>query len=148
MHSRKKGRSGSHKPIKKTKKTWNIHSVSEVEKLIIKLAKTGKNAPLIGIILRDNYGIPDVKAITGKKISQILEKNKLQGNLPDDLLSLIKKDIRLTKHLATYKKDMTVKRGSQLTLSKIHRLAKYYKSTNKLPNNWVYERSKAKLLLE
>ena len=66
MHSGKKGRSGSKNYLKRKNKVWNIHSKQEVEQLVIKLAKTGKKEALIGIILRDNYGIPDVQTITGK----------------------------------------------------------------------------------
>jgi len=148
MHSRKKGRSASHKPTKLTKKSWNRYSNKETEQLVLKIAKTGKTASQIGIELRDSYGIPDVKTLTNKKISKILEENKIAPKLPDDLKALIKKDIKLVKHMETHKKDMTVKRGLQLTLSKIFRLSKYYKKTGKLPVDWTYNRSKAKLLVE
>lgn len=148
MHSRKKGKSGSNKPSVTIKKSWNIHSAKEVEQLVIKLAKSGNNSPNIGLILRDSYGISNVQLITNKKINQILEENKLNKDLPDDLIALIKKDIRLMKHVETNKKDMTVRRGLILTASKINRLAKYYKRNNKLPLDWTYDRSKAKLLIE
>ena len=116
--------------------------------MVVKLAKTGKSAALIGLILRDTYGIPSVKTLTGKKIQVILEKNKLVHALPDDIQNLIRKDIQLAKHALTHKKDMTVKRGLQLTLSKINRLSKYYKNTGRLPKEWKYDRTKAKTLLE
>ncbi|MBI2498959.1 30S ribosomal protein S15 [Candidatus Woesearchaeota archaeon] len=148
MHSRKKGKSGSNKPSAKIKRSWNIHSAKEVEQLVIKLAKAGNNSSGIGLTLRDSYGIPDVKLVTNKKITQILEENKLNKKLPDDLIALIKKDIKLMKHIENNKKDMTVKRGLILTESKINRLAKYYKRSNKLPVDWTYDRSKAKLLIE
>lgn len=147
MHSRKKGKSGSKKPIKIVKKSWMGYSAKEVEQLTLKLAKTGKSTSQIGMILRDNYGIPDVKVVTKKSISQILEENKLAPKLPEDLAALIRKVIRLTKHLDNFKKDRTVKRGLVLTESKIGRLTKYYKRTGKLNENWKYERSKAKLLV-
>ncbi len=148
MHSRKKGKSGSKRPIEREIKKWNIHSRKELEQLVVKLAKIGKKEAQIGLVLRDNYGIPDVKAITGRKILRILKENNLQGKIPSDLQFLIKKDIRLVKHVETHKKDMTVKRGQQLTLSKINRLAKYYKDIGVLPVDWAYDRSKAKLLIE
>ena len=148
MHGGSKGKSGSKKPSSQSKKSWIIHSGQEVEQLVVKLAKTGKSAALIGLILRDTYGIPSVKTLTGKKIQVILEKNKLLHTLPDDLQNLIRKDIQLAKHALTHKKDMTVKRGLQLTLSKINRLSKYYKNTDRLPKEWKYDRTKAKTLLE
>lgn len=148
MHSRKKGKSSSNKPNVKAKKSWNIHSAKEVEQLVIKLAKAGKSASEVGLILRDSYGVPDVQLITNKKITKIVEENKLNKKLPDDLISLIKKDIKLMKHIENNKKDMTVKRGLILTESKINRLVKYYIKTKKIPENWVFDRSKAKLLIE
>lgn len=145
--SRKKGKSGSKKPIKKVKHNWIRYSAKEVEQLTVKLAKLGKSTSETGMILRDSYGIPDVKLITKKSISKILKENKAAPKLPEDITALIYKAIRLMKHIDTYKKDMTVKRGLILTESKINSLAKYYKRTGKLPENWKYERSKAKMLI-
>ena len=68
MHSRKKGKSGSKKPLKKVKKVWLRYSDKEVEQLIIKLAKQGNTQSKIGIMLRDTYGVPDVKIILNKKL--------------------------------------------------------------------------------
>jgi len=148
MHSRKKGKSGSHKPITKIQKSWIIYPGKEIEKLVIKLAKQGLNSSNIGLTLRDNYGIPDIKILTKKNIEKILAESNLTKKIPEDILALIKKDIRLTKHLEFHKKDMAVKRGLQLTISKINRLSKYYKQVGKLPLDWKYDSSKAKLLLE
>ena len=63
------------------------------------------------------------------------------------MLNLIKRRINLTTHRESNKQDMTAKRGFQLTESKINRLVKYYKSTGKLPADWKFDRSKAKLLV-
>jgi small subunit ribosomal protein S15 len=147
MHSRKKGKSGSKKPIKKTKNIWIRHTPQEIEKLITKLYNSGKTASQIGIILRDSYGIPDVKKVVGKKITPILKDNKIKIDIPEDLKSLIKKEIKILAHMENNKKDMPSKRGLQLTESKIRRLVKYYKKNKKLPSDWNYDRSKAKLLI-
>ena len=146
-YSGKKGKSGSKKPVRKKKPSWLRYSAKEVEQLTIKLAKSGKSTSQIGIILRDSYGIPDVKFITKKKITKILDENKISPKLPEDLTALIRKAIRLMKHLETHKKDMTVKRGLNITESKIHRLEKYYKKTGKLPKDWRFDKTKAKLLV-
>lgn len=148
MHSRKKGKSGSKKPVKKTKPVWLRYGSKETEQLVIKLAKAGKTASEIGIILRDSYGIPSVRVITKKKIMQILEENNIKNKLPFDLLALIKKEITIMKHMDSNKKDMTALRGLQLTDSKIRRLVKYYKRIGKLPVDWNYDKKNAKLLLE
>ena len=148
MYSRKKGKSGSNKPVKKLKPVWLRYGSKETEQIVIKLAKAGKTASEIGIILRDSYGIPSVRLITKKKIAQILEKDNLTPKLPYDLSALIKKEVAIMKHMDVNKKDMTAKRGLVLTDSKIRRLVKYYKKVGKLPENWKYDKKNAKLLLE
>jgi small subunit ribosomal protein S15 len=147
MHSRKKGKSGSTRPEVREKKAWVKYSAKEVEALVVKVGKQEKTASEIGLVLRDSYGIPDVKAITKKKITQILKENKLGSELPEDLLNLIKRHIDITTHRTSNKQDMTAKRGFRLTESKINRLVKYYKSTGKLPADWKFDRSKAKILV-
>lgn len=148
MYSRKRGKSGSKKPVKKTKPVWLRYGSKETEQLVIKLGKAGKTASEIGIILRDSYGIPSVRAITKKKVTQILEKNQLLQKLPYDLLALIEKEVAIMKHLDANKKDMTAKRGLTLTDSKIRRLVKYYKRVGKIQKDWLYDKKNAKLLLE
>ncbi len=123
------------------------YSAKEVEQLTLKLAKQGKVPSQIGLVLRDNYGIPDVKLITKKSITKILKENKLDLKLPEDLTALIKKVIRLMKHLDTFKKDETVKRGLTITESKINKLAKYYKRKGRIDKSWKYDKSKAKMLV-
>ena len=147
MYSGKKGKSGSKKPIKKTKKVWLRYSDTEVEQLIIKLSKQGYSKSKIGTILRDTYGVPDVRTILSKKIGKVLDENKLAPSLPEDLFHLIKKELNILKHLETNKKDMPAKRGMSLTESKINRLVKYYKREGILDKSWTYDRDKAKLLV-
>lgn len=148
MHSRKKGKSGSTKPLEIKKPSWERYDEKEITLLIQKMAKQEKTASEIGIILRDTYGIPNVKILTNKKITQILKQQNLSQKLPEDLTFLIKKAIKIMKHLEQNKKDQPSKRGLTLTESKIGRLVKYYKNKNKLPADWKYTREKAKLLIE
>ncbi len=148
MYSRKKGKSGSTKPSKKAVPSWVTYKAKEVELLVAKLAKEGKTTSEVGLILRDNYGIPCVKILTGKSISAILKTKNLLKDIPDDLMSLIKKSIEIRSHLEENKKDMTAKRGLLLTESKIRRLVKYYKNNKRLSNEWKYDPKKIKLMLE
>ncbi len=143
MHSRKKGKSGSSTKLDIKNKTWLRYKPKEAELLVVKLAKEGFTASQIGLHLRDSYGIPNFKKLTGKSISKVLEEKKLSPELPQDLLSLMKKAVMLRKHLDENKKDMTAKRGIQLTESKIRRLVKYYKSKKKLDQSWNYNPEKA-----
>jgi small subunit ribosomal protein S15 len=148
MHSRKKGQSGSTKPVIKINPTWVSYKGKEVELLIGKLAKEGKKPSQIGMYLRDVYGIPDVKTLTKKTITEIMEEKNLTLEMPEDLLALIRKAALLQKHLEENHKDTTAKRGIQLTESKIFRLSKYYKISGKLPATWKYDRKKISFYAE
>ncbi|MCS7132085.1 MAG: 30S ribosomal protein S15 [Hadesarchaea archaeon] len=122
-------------------------SASEVEELVVKLARKGHPASMIGLILRDQYGVPDVKQITGKSVMQILEAHDLKPEIPEDLMNLIKKAVRLRRHLERNKKDMSSKRALQILESRINRLARYYARVGVLPAGWRYEPEKAALLV-
>ncbi len=148
MHSRKRGQAGSTKPTEMKKPFWNNKKAKEIEMVIAKLAKDGNTASKIGIILRDSYGIPDVKTVLDKSISKVLEEKDLQKELPEDLLALITRTVDMRTHLEENKQDRVAKRGLQLTESKIKRLVKYYKRTEKLPEEWKYDPKRAKMFVE
>lgn len=150
MYSRKKGKSGSKKPVKKLA-PWVKYKPQEIEEIVIKLAKKGYSTSMIGTILRDQYGIPSTrlkKGGAGKKISQILKEKNLYPEIPEDLFNLIKKAVNLRKHLEKHRKDYTSKRGLEITESKIRRLSKYYIRKKVLPQDWKYDPEKAKLLVK
>jgi len=114
----------------------------EVEDMIISLVKKGFPPSMIGIILRDQYGIPLAKMVTKKKITQILREKGLAPEIPEDLYNLIRRAKRVRRHLEEHPKDFHSKRGLQLIESKIRRLAKYYKSRGVLPSDWEYKPEK------
>ena len=167
------------------------------------------------MILRDSYGIAQVKSVTGSKILRLLKKNLLAPEIPEDLYMLIKKAVAVRKHLERYRKDKDSKVGEYipppthpthppthppthlpthpptypaicvpwnvssthpsypivgctvdcffppstyppthpiqfrliLIESRIHRLARYYRTSRKLPPNWKYESSTAASLV-
>ena len=148
MYSRKKGKSGSKKPVGKPKASWLRLKPKEIEMLIVKLAKEGKNAAQIGTLLRDLHGVPDVNIVMEKSISKILAEKDLAPKIPDDLMALIKRSVLVAKHLEENHKDKTAFRGQQLTTSKISRLVKYYKRSNRLPLDWKYDAASIKLYVE
>ena len=148
MHSRARGKSGSKKPLVKEVPSWLKLTEKEVELLIVKLSKEGKKPSQIGMILRDEYGLPDVKTLTKKSITTTLAEKDMTPELPEDLLALIKKAVLLKNHLEENKKDYGAKRGLQLTESKIRRLGKYYKKSKKLDSNWKYDPEKIKLYIQ
>ena len=148
MHSRKKGTAGSTKPSVKTKPLWLRYKEAEIELLVVKLAKEGKSSSEIGILLRDSYGIPDVKTITKKSIGKILTEKKLLPEIPEDLMAVMRKLVKIEQHRELNKQDKASLRGLQLTESKIKRLIKYYKKTDKLPKDWKFDAKKARLFIE
>jgi small subunit ribosomal protein S13e len=85
--------------------------------------------------------------VTGSKILRLLKKNGLAPEIPEDLYMLAKKAVAVRKHLEKNKKDKDSKFRLILIESRIHRLARYYRSTRKLPANWKYESSTASALV-
>ena len=147
MHSRRKGKSGSKRPLSDKNKVWVKYSAEEVSKIIDKLHKSGKKPSQIGMILRDGYGIPNVRTILKKRLTTSMKEKNIKFEIPEDLMYLIRKEMNVAKHLDKNKKDMPSKRGLQLTESKIRRLVKHYKKNGVLPKDWVYNREKAKLII-
>ncbi len=90
MHTRKRGKSGS-KRIYGEKPAWIQYTNEEIVNTITELKKNGTPSSVIGIRLRDQYGIPSVKAVMGKKINKILEEKGMKDEIPEDLSNLIKK---------------------------------------------------------
>lgn len=149
MHARRKGKSGSTKPVERKKHPeWSALNPREIESHIIELAKNGHLTSEIGMILRDQYAVPDIQLATGKKITKILEKNQLKQEMPEDIINLIHTALQLRKHMETHRKDLSNKRSLHLTESKIRRLTKYYHTTKVLPEGWKYSPDKAKLMFE
>jgi ribosomal protein S15P/S13E len=148
MYSRKKGKAGSIRPSARKAPHWQKYNASEVEALIVKLAKENKTPSQIGATLRDTYGVPDVKASTKKQVLAIMKEKKVEMKLPEDLTSLMRRVIALQKHMEKNKQDMTAKRGMMITESKILKLVKYYKDNKSLPENWHYSRENVQLLLK
>ncbi|MBN1175541.1 30S ribosomal protein S15 [Candidatus Woesearchaeota archaeon] len=148
MYSRKKGNSGSTKPSAPQAPSWVKYSAKEIELLVVKYAKEGKTASQIGLFLRDEYGIPSVKVMTGKTISAILGEKEMTKKLPDDLTALLKKVLSIQEHLEANHKDQPAVRGLTLTESKILRLVKYYKKTGRVSKDWNYNPKQIKMNIE
>lgn len=92
----------------------------------------------IGVALRDSQGVPQVNAVTGSKILRILKVAGVAAELPEDLYHMIKKAVNIRKHLERSRKDTDSKFRLILMESRIHRLARYYKSKRVLPAVWKY----------
>lgn len=126
---------------------WVELSPEDVEKLVVDLAKKGYPPSRIGIILRDQHGIPDVKQITGKSMMDILRAHNIKPEVPEDLMNIIRKAVNLHEHLERNPKDLVSKRALSILESRIHRLVKYYRRRRVLPPDWRYTRERAALLV-
>ncbi|XP_029207176.1 small ribosomal subunit protein uS15 [Acropora muricata] len=147
MHAPGKGISASALPYRRSVPTWLKLTSDDVKEQIYKLAKKGLTPSQIGVILRDSHGVAQVRYVTGNKILRILKAKGLAGNLPEDLYFLIKKAVSVRKHLEKHRKDKDSKFRLILIESRIHRLARYYKTKRLLPPNWKYESSTASALV-
>jgi len=143
IYARRRGKSGSKRPLssslKKTAPEWTELSAEEVVKKVVELYERGLSTSEIGITLRDSHGVPSVALVTGKKITEVLKEKNIAPEIPEDLQNLMRKALRLRKHVETNKKDMHNKRALQLTESKIRRLGKYYRKEKVLPEEWRYK---------
>lgn len=147
MHAPGKGISKSALPYKRSPPSWLKTSAAEVEEQICGFAKKGLTPSQIGVILRDSHGISKVQSVTGQKIVRILKANGLAPEVPEDLYMLIKKAVQVRKHLERNRKDKDSKFRLILIESRIHRLARYYRTTRKLPANWKYESATASTMV-
>lgn len=145
MHSRKRGSSGSTRP-RTVDAGWVDQDEEEVEELVEKLAEQDLQPAQIGAVLRDRYGIPSVRAVTGKTITQILEEREAGLGVPEDLYNLMQRALQIREHLEEHEKDLEAKRNLSLTESKIRRLGKYYRGTA-LPEDWKYSPEQARLMV-
>jgi small subunit ribosomal protein S15 len=143
MYARKRGRSGSKRPFSSRLRgkppEWVEMTAGELENKVVDLHNQGLPTSAIGILLRDSYSVPSVALVTGKKITRILKERDSASKLPEDLQNLMRKALRLRKHLGVNKTDIHNKRALQLTESKIRRLVKYYRREKVLPEDWKYK---------
>jgi len=147
MHTRRRGQSCSVRPARNEAPSWSNTDKAAIEKLIVDLRKEGTSSSMIGLILRDRHGVPDVKMVTGKSIGDILIENKINSEIPEDLRDLMIKALGLRKHLEDNKKDLHNKRQLHLVEAKIRRLVKYYVGTKKLPAGFTYKPETTEILL-
>jgi small subunit ribosomal protein S13e len=139
MYGSGKGISKSSIPYKKKPPRWLNVDANEVVRQIEVLAKKGYKPSQIGVILRDNFAIPQSRLITGAKILRILKKKGLAPQIPEDLYALMKRAVSIRKHIEKNKRDKDSKYRLILVESNIHRLVRYYTLTKQIPSNWRYD---------
>lgn len=141
MHSRKRGKSSSHKIYDTGRHEWITQSDDEISDLVVQMKSGGSSKAEIGVKLRDQYAIPSTKSIVGKKISTILKEKGAESEIPEDLLDLIAKYKSVSKHIALNRNDRSNDRSRALIMTKILRLVKYYRSKGRLPEKWSLDKS-------
>jgi len=106
------------------KPVWLKYTEEEVKEIILKIAEKnpGMTAEKIGLVLRDNYGIPKAK-IYGVKISEVL---KDAGKyISPDQENLKAKTANLEKHSIRHKHDQRTKRSLIITKAKLKKVSDY-----------------------
>jgi small subunit ribosomal protein S15 len=147
LRRKTRGESGPKRPCLEKQPEWVDLTPERVEETIVRYVKEGKSSAEIGIILRDQYGVPSVKLATGKKVGDIIEKNGVAPKYSEDLFNLMKKATGLREHLSKNKKDIHNQRNLLLVEAKIKKLEKYYKKKGVLPKDWEYTPERAKLIV-
>ena len=149
MHSGGKGQSGSTRPFISTPPNWSETDKDNIESLILKYSSEGKSTSEIGIILRDQHAVPDVKLATGERISAIIARNGMNPNYPEDMMNLMRQAQRIIDHLESgNRKDIHNRRQLELTESRLRRLARYYRDSGKIPEDWTYKRDQLRLMIQ
>jgi len=101
---------------------WLKIKEDEMKKIIAELAKKHQPAQ-IGLILRDQYGIPTTR-LFGKKLSAYLKELGINSN--PDLENAEKKLEKLKAHLKKNITDRKAKHKLQKAQSHLNRIRKYY----------------------
>jgi small subunit ribosomal protein S15 len=151
MHTRRRGASGSDKPVTDDPPEWSDVDPDAIEERVVELAEDGYDPSQIGMKLRDEgvtgTPIPDVKLATGKKVTEILEEHDAGKELPEDLENLMARAIRLREHMQENPQDHQNKRALQNAESKVRRLVNYYQG-DELDEDFTYSYDVAKELLD
>jgi len=104
------------------KPAWLKLKEDELKKIIAELSKKYP-ASQIGIILRDQYGVPTTR-LYGKKLKMYLEELGINSN--EDLQSAEKKVERLKEHLKDNITDRKAKHKLQKAQSHLNKTQRYF----------------------
>lgn len=148
VHSKSRGSSRSRAPAREDVPDWQPIGKSEIKDIVVRLAREGRTAAYVGLVLRDQHGVPNVRLATGLTMTQILREAGLTPQIPEDLQNLMKRAVHLQGHLASHRRDLHNARGLTLIEARIRRLADYYRRQGKLPAEWRYTAETAQLVVE
>lgn len=91
-----------------TKTNWVTVKPEEVRHKILELAKQGVSPEKIGLMLRDQHGIPKARLL-GLRIKKVLEEAKLWQD--PEIKNMKARMDNLGTHTAKHKHDYTAKRS-------------------------------------
>jgi len=148
VHARRRGTSRSRAPAREAAPAWMGADETKIKEVVAQLARDGKGGAYIGLVLRDQYAVPNVRVATGKSMNQLLEEVGQKGSLPEDLRNLMKRAVHLKEHLRTNTRDTHNRRGLELMEARIRRLARYYREQGTLPAEWRYTAATARLVVD
>lgn len=87
---------------------WIALKPADVEKLVLRLHDEGNTPAKIGLMLRDQHGIPKAK-LFGKRITRIL--TQAARPLPSARLFVQEKIKKIETHIAHHKHDQSARRS-------------------------------------
>lgn len=148
LHSSHRGKASSRRPYPASLPSWVPLDKDEVAEEVLRLAKSGTAPAQIGLTLRDTFGVPSTRLLTGKRLTTFLQENGVKAALPEDLAALLKRVVHLQQHLERHPKDLSNRRGLNLIESKIRRLSRYYRNSGRLPADWRYSSETAALMAQ
>ena len=122
IHSHRHGKSHQTRPTSKMPPSWVTFGPDEVKAMVLKMGKEGITPSKIGETLRDEYGVPLVKPLAGKSVTEILREGKSAPKLPQDLQDLIERARRVQKHLENHPGDRKNVHSMELVEAKNYRL--------------------------
>jgi len=113
---------------KMEKPVWLKYTGDEVKAIILKLVNKGLTGEKIGLVLRDQYGVPDVK-IYGFSIKEVLvEKGKFEEPTNINLKAKLEAVIN---HYKKNKQDKRAERSLIITKAKLKKREDYLNKKNK-----------------
>lgn len=104
------------------KPTWLKLTDTEVKTIILKLTEQGLTAEKIGLILRDQYGIPKTK-LYGFKIKSVMSDKFKEPTI----INIEKKLEKIINHYKKNKQDKKAERSLIITKAKLKKRTDYSK---------------------
>ena len=150
MHTGKHGKSKSRKPdvpIGTRPEGLDLND-SQIVKLVVEYAKQGMHQAQIGQMLKNEHKVPYVKQIFSKRLGSILKENGFNQEIPQDMMDLLTKAIKLRRHIERNHNDTHNKTSLHRVEAKIWRLSNYYKENGQLPSDWKYDPVKVALIIK